>query len=149
VVRRHPSILAAALAVTIALAVAGIAGVLVASASEERHRRDTAQGFADTAAVGFGIQLQQMLAPLLALATFIHDQPNYPTLARRFEPIAKELLAAVRRARGAGAARKGAGPGARGPPPPPRSLGPSHVPALGPGQPASGAAAPHSPAPGH
>ncbi|GBG00256.1 hypothetical protein Rsub_12900 [Raphidocelis subcapitata] len=95
VVRRHPSIIAAALAVTLALAAAGIAGVLVASAAEEGHRRDAAQGFADTAAVGFGIQLQQMLAPLLALATFIHDQPNFPALARRFDPIARELLAAL------------------------------------------------------
>ncbi|KIZ04181.1 hypothetical protein MNEG_3785, partial [Monoraphidium neglectum] len=95
VLRRHPSTWISALAVAVVLAGAGVAGVMAAAMAETRHRYEAAQGFADNAAVGFEVQLQQMMAPMLALAAFIHDNPNYPHLAARFDKIAKELLAAL------------------------------------------------------
>jgi hypothetical protein len=61
----------------VVLAGAGVAGVMAAAMAETRHRYEAAQGFADNAAVGFEVQLQQMMAPMLALAAFIHDNPNY------------------------------------------------------------------------
>jgi len=66
-------------------------------AFERPHITIPPPGFAENTAVAFEVQLQQMMAPMLALATFIHDQPSYPNLARRFDTIATELLSAVRR----------------------------------------------------
>ncbi|KAI8463338.1 MAG: hypothetical protein J3K34DRAFT_149057 [Monoraphidium minutum] len=95
VLRRHPGIWMTALAVALVLAGSGIAGVLAAAMAETQHRYDSAQGFADNTAVGFEVQLQQFMAPMLALAAFIHDSPNYPHLAERFDKVARELLSAL------------------------------------------------------
>jgi hypothetical protein len=54
-----------------------------------------APGFANNAAVAFEVQLQQTLAPLVAMAAMIHVQPYYPDLAKRFNEIAAELIAQV------------------------------------------------------
>lgn len=72
VLRRHPGTWITALLVALVLAGAGVAGVMAAALAETRHRVEAAQGFADNAAVGFEVQLQQMMAPMLALAAFIH-----------------------------------------------------------------------------
>jgi hypothetical protein len=52
-------------------------------------------GFVDNAAVAFEGQVAQTFAPLLALVIFIHDNPYYPALARRFDRLAQELLSQV------------------------------------------------------
>ena len=52
-------------------------------------------GFANNAAVGFTVQLQQTFAPLSALQAIIHFQPDYSKLAPRFDQLAQELLSQV------------------------------------------------------
>ena len=77
VLRRHPGTWLTALLVALALAGAGVAGVMAAASAETRHRYEAAQGFADNAAVSFEVQLQQFMAPMLALSAFIHGaQPQ-------------------------------------------------------------------------
>lgn len=53
-------------------------------------------GFANNAAVGFTVQLQQTFAPLSALQAIIHFEPDYSKLAPRFDQLAQELLSQVR-----------------------------------------------------
>ncbi|KAF8060038.1 serine/threonine-protein kinase [Scenedesmus sp. PABB004] len=95
VVRAHPYILVVALLTTAVLATAGVLGVLAAARTEMRHRRDSAMGFANNAAVAFTVQLQQTFAPLTALTTIIHFQPDFTKLAPRFDALAAELLSAL------------------------------------------------------
>lgn len=59
---------------------------------------DKCAGLANNAAVAFEVQLQQSFAPLVAMAAMIHVQPYYPTLEKRFDEIAAELIAQVRAA---------------------------------------------------
>lgn len=49
-------------------------------------------GFVENAAHSFEIHLQQMVAPLLALAALVHADPDYQTLAGNFPAFAKDLL---------------------------------------------------------
>ncbi|WIA33746.1 hypothetical protein OEZ86_006861 [Tetradesmus obliquus] len=92
VLRAHPYIWVVSLLVTVVLMAAGVLGVLAAAQTETRHRKDSASGFANNAAVGFTVQLQQTFAPLSALQAIIHFEPDYSKLAPRFDQLAQELL---------------------------------------------------------
>jgi len=83
-----------------AVAAAAAAAVAVAAAA---HTPQTAslttatspaipKGFAENAAVGFEAQLQQLMAPLLALSVFVREKPSVPYIVSRFDAVATELL---------------------------------------------------------
>mgnify|MGYP001811152308 CR=1 FL=1 len=61
-----------------------------------------ASGFAESAAVRLETQLESTgAAPLLAMAAFIQESPQYAKLDKWFGPVARKLLSAVSRAAGA------------------------------------------------
>ena len=92
VLRAHPGILALAALVTLALLAASAAGVALAADAERRNRVRAAEGFAENTAVGVEAQLRQLMAPLLALAVFVREQPSVPHVAARFDAVARALL---------------------------------------------------------
>ena len=95
VMRAHPSTWLAALLTALALAAAGALGVLAAARSEAGHRFSAAQGFADNAAIALEAKVAQITTPMAALASFVHDDPRWAGVARRFPRVAQELRAAV------------------------------------------------------
>lgn len=53
-------------------------------------------GFADNSAVSINSEMEVMgSAPLLAMAAFVQEDPEYSSLQRWFYPVARKLLMAV------------------------------------------------------
>lgn len=60
------------------------------------NARSVHAGFAESAAVSIDTQMESTgAAPLLAMAAFVQEDPQYSNLGKWFEPVARKLLAAV------------------------------------------------------
>jgi len=95
--RRHPSIWLIPLIITLLLIAAGCVGVLLAARDATASAVKAAKGFADNAAISINTQMELTgAAPLLALAAFIQEAPDFKSLNQWFQPVARKLLIAVR-----------------------------------------------------
>ncbi len=80
-------------AVCIAL---GVYGVVAGANKDASDKQTVVEGTGLDWAASFKLTLEQTFAPLAALSIFVRQNPDYPSLARRFPTLADQLLAQVR-----------------------------------------------------
>lgn len=91
-IRQYPSTVIAPALVLLALLVAGLAAVLVASNAQVSKYKDQAEEDASTSAELIGKMIHEMMEPIHFLGLFVKSNPNFSYVAERFHLIGQELV---------------------------------------------------------